>query len=500
MPGGHCRFTERPSMPYPNLESLVREFNIAYTQGADAIQRFREKHGLVKPTEIAHGDYETRGVVELRKSGVHVYASHKDTDAWCLDYAFDDEAVEEWVNWPLLNRDELALYLGKSDAERAPLGPSVHQYLESGARPPLPERLVMHIISGGEFHGHNVGFEWHIWNLICVPRYGWPALPIEQCYCTAAMAAAMSMPRSLEDVAIALRLQEQKDKAGSRVMMQLAKPRRVEADGTLVWWTDPAKHATLHSYCKQDVVVEREVEKKLRPLSPMERKVWLLDFKINQRGVRVDLPLVKAAQRVVKRATERLNFQMGKVTDGQVTACTQAGALVGWLGTLGVQTESIDKEAVLALLDRPDLPPKARQAVLLRQEAAKASTAKLTAMQNSVSPDGRVRGMFLYHGAGTGRWCLAEGSLVLVKASDGTVTEKPIESVRLDDLVWDGLDWVEHDGVVFSGEKRVIEHDGVRATPEHIVFVSDDRSMPLAKAKGKGLPLLQMPPAMEGGE
>lgn len=408
-------------------------------------------------------DYETRSPIELKKSGVHVYASSKDTDAWCMSYAFDEETPEIWVNSPLLD--------------------------PTAERPPLPQRIIDHIAAGGEVHGHNVGFEWHIWNLICVPRYGWPVLPIEQCYCTAAMAAAMSMPRSLEDVAIALRLQEQKDKAGSRVMMQLAKPRRVEADGTLVWWTDPVKHSVLHSYCKQDVVVEREVEKKLRPLSPMERRVWLLDFKINQRGVRVDLPLVKAAQRVVKRATERLNFQMGKVTDGQVTACTQAGALTEWLGTQGVATDSVAKDQLLELLDRRDLPAKARQALLLRQEAAKASTAKLTAMQNSVSPDGRVRGMFLYHGAGTGRWCLAEGSLVLVKAPDGAVTEKPIESVRLDDLVWDGWDWVEHDGVVFSGEKEVIEHDGVRATPEHIVFVSDNESVTLGEAAERDLPL-----------
>jgi hypothetical protein len=78
---------------------------------------------------------------------------------------------------------------------------------------------------------------------------------------------------------------------------------------------------------------------------------------------------------------------------------------------------------------------------------------------------------------------------VLVKDSAGCVSEKPIETVELSDLVWDGENWVTHEGVVFSGDKNVIEHDGVLATSEHVVYVSTSESMTLGEAKRRGLPL-----------
>lgn len=72
--------------------------------------------------------------------------------------------------------------------------------------------------------------------------------------------------------------------------------------------------------------------------------------------------------------------------------------------------------------------------------------------------------------------------MVRVKTPDGVVTEKPIETVSTEDLVWDGCNWVHHDGVVFSGEKEVITWDGVTATPEHKVWVSPDKKVTLQYA------------------
>lgn len=104
--------------------------------------------------------------------------------------------------------------------------------------------------------------------------------------------------------------------------------------------------------------------------------------------------------------------------------------------------------------------------------------------------DGRIRGLLQFYGANrTGRWCLAAGSNVLVKTPEGSVIEKPIEDVELDDLVFDGEDWVEHEGVVFSGDKEVITWDGVTATPEHIVYISDTEYLTLGEAKERGVKL-----------
>ena len=67
--------------------------------------------------------------------------------------------------------------------------------------------------------------------------------------------------------------------------------------------------------------------------------------------------------------------------------------------------------------------------------------------------------------------------------------EKPIEEVLLSDLVYDGSEWVHHEGVVYSGEKETITWDGVTATEEHMVFISPDEKITLGEAKELGLAL-----------
>lgn len=75
---------------------------------------------------------------------------------------------------------------------------------------------------------------------------------------------------------------------------------------------------------------------------------------------------------------------------------------------------------------------------------------------------------------------------MLVRSANGHVSETPIENVSVEDRVWDGEEWVRHEGVVFSGEKSVVEHDGVVATAEHVVYVSNTEHMPLGQAKAEG--------------
>jgi len=110
------------------------------------------------------------------------------------------------------------------------------------------------------------------------------------------------------------------------------------------------------------------------------------------------------------------------------------------------------------------------------------------AMRNRATAASRMHDLFVYYGARTGR-CIAEGQLVLVQDRLGAVLERPIEAVRDDDLLWDGTEWVTHGGVVSSGEKEVIEHDGVVATPDHVVFISDDHRVLLQTALDAGLPI-----------
>ena len=107
-----------------------------------------------------------------------------------------------------------------------------------------------------------------------------------------------------------------------------------------------------------------------------------------------------------------------------------------------------------------------------------------------VCSDDRARGTFSFYGASrTGRFCVAESTMILVKDIHQNVYEKPIQDVQLTDLVFDGKNWVKHEGVVFSGEKEVIEWDGITATPEHQVFIDEHTKIPLIDAKELKMPL-----------
>lgn len=321
-----------------------------------------------------HIDFETRSTVDLKKAGLDVYARHPQTDVHCMGYAFGEAGVAVW-------------------------------------HPPLSQVSCQNVLDavtrGATVVCHNAAFELGIWNEIMVPRYGWPGLKPEQVQCTMAMAYAMALPGALVNAAPALGLEERKDAAGARVMMQLAKPRDVKPDGTPVWRTpedSPEKFAQLYAYCKQDVEVERQLYKRLMKLSEQERRLWQIDQRINQRGVAVDLKAVKTAIEVVTAEKLRLDREMRRVTGNAVATCSAVGQLTQWLKWSGVDVAGVAKADVLEWLESPNLPAVCREALMLRQEAAKSSTAKLEAMLKGVCDDGRMRGLFQYHGASTGRW------------------------------------------------------------------------------------------------
>lgn len=334
---------------------------------------------------ILHIDYESRGVLDLPRFGLHNYARHPDTAPWCMGYAFDDEPPELWT----------------------PCNAVLHDNS-------LPVRVRDHVIKGGAVYAHNAPFELEIWNTICVPRYGWPELKPEQTFCTMAMAYAMGLPGALDDAAYALQSPHRKDAEGYALMMKYAKPWKAEP---LQWMDENPKFTVagkkysgqeglhkLYEYCKADVAAERELHKRLMPLSATERKVWLMDYAINQRGVKIDVASAKAALRLVEVIKGRCDAELAKVTEGAVTAASALPALKDWLAARGYPVKSLDKNAVAEMLLDDGLPADVRRAITLRSEAGKASTAKLSPMVECVGEDDRLRGWAQYHGAATGRW------------------------------------------------------------------------------------------------
>lgn len=317
---------------------------------------------------MLHIDFETRSLVNLKKSTVDVYADSPTTEALCMSWGFNEDSVEIWVQGE-----------------------------------PLPAKVREHVEAGGEVKAHNAPFEWAVWNKIMTKRHGWPELRIEQLYCSMAQCYAMALPASLDAACAALGLSIRKDAEGHRLMLQMSKPRRVK-NGVITWWEDDAKKARLYAYCKQDVEAERALSGHLRVLSAAERKLWLLDQKINQFGVHIDAPTVATAIETARKYRAKLDQKMCSVTLGIVGTCSQVKQLNEFAAMLGRPVPGLAKADIVELLKDNTLPPELRAALEIRQEAAKTSTAKLTAMLATIGEGNRARGLMQYHGASTGRW------------------------------------------------------------------------------------------------
>jgi DNA polymerase bacteriophage-type len=313
-------------------------------------------------------DFETRSTIDLRRTGVYPYAKHETTDIWCMAYAFPGEDPQLWKP-------------GESN----------------------DDRLIQWITEGKALRAWNANFERVIWNEIMVGRYGWPKTTIEQWFCTAAEARAMSLPGTLGDAASVLRVDQQKDTEGQNLMLRMARPRAYTENGKPIWWDVPDRVHRLSQYCLQDVRTESAILARVRALDESERAVFTLDQKINDRGVRFDRELASAARDIAAKALDRANERLREITNNQVQAVTAVGDFTRWLQSRGVDTTSITK-AVVRELQKQDLPEDVLEALRIREEAGKSSVAKIESMFEAACPDDRIRGLLLYHGASTGRW------------------------------------------------------------------------------------------------
>jgi DNA polymerase len=322
-----------------------------------------------------HMDFETRSTVDLKKHGLSRYADPSQTEVICMAWAFDEYEPVIWL----------------------PDGP-------------MPTEITEHIHEGGTVVAHNAIFEFRIWNNILVPLMSLPSMNLEQMDDTMARAYAMSLPGSLDGAAKALGIDANKDMEGHRLMLRMSRPRRMENEEP-IWWTDDPKMQRLYAYCLQDVRVEQKLHKKLFGLSRSERQIWNLDQTINLRGVEIDAASCRSALSIIRMEAARLNAEMHRTTGGYVTTCNQVGKLTEWVGLIMPEIKwevTLAKADIASILDDAvfgAIDPRVREALLLRQEASRASTAKIKAMLNVADKeDNRIRHMFQYHGASTGRW------------------------------------------------------------------------------------------------
>lgn len=434
----------------------------------------------------------------------------------------------------------------------------------------------------------------------CLAKWADEPMPPEQWRCTMVHALTCGLPASLAAVGEALGLpaDKQKDKQGKALIDYFCKPcKPTKANGGRVRNLpahDPDKWRLFTEYNRQDVVTEMEIGKRLEQMGKVperEQHLWELDQRINNYGIRVDVPMVEKIVEYDDQRSEELMAEAKQITG--LSNPNSLAQLKGWLAKQGVSVDTLRKDDISELLQM-GLTDKARRVLEIRQALGKTSTAKYSKMLDAVNADGRLRGILQFYGANrSGRWTgklvqvhnLARNSLpdldlareitaagdfdelqtlygetsfifselvrtafipsdghrfvvsdfsaiearvvawvageqwvldafkagediycktasmmyhvpvekhgqnaelrqkgkiaVLACIAKGTpvLTDRglvPIESVTTDMRVWDGIDWVRHDGVIYKGKRRCISYGGLEATEDHIVWAEVD--------------------------
>ena len=222
--------------------------------------------------------------------------------------------------------------------------------------------------------------------------------------CTMVWSATLGLPLSLEGVGTVLGLEKQKLKEGKDLIRYFCTPAKDRDGNPYRHYPEdtPEKWARFIAYNLRDVETEMSIQQKLSRF-PVPENIWdeyHLDQEINDRGIGVDMGLVRQAISMDARSREKLTAQMRRLTDLKNPNSVQQ--MKQWLADHGLEMDSLGKKEVAALLKTASAP--LSEVLLLRQQLAKSSVKKYTAMETAVCPDGRARGMFQFYGAArTGR-------------------------------------------------------------------------------------------------
>lgn len=249
---------------------------------------------------------------------------------------------------------------------------------------------------------HNAGFD-----RVALSRHlGLPVgqyLPPSQWRDTMAVAAILGLPKSLDKLTKYLKVSE-KDGAGTRLINWFCKPnpktgeRRLPED-------HPEKWEQFCDYALQDTASLVEVDAKMGNAWPVEseRQAWITDQVINDRGIRVDRKMALAAARAAQENERGHVARIVELSGGTIENPNSLTQLTGWLAEQGVKLPNLRSETVEQAL-AGNVPPAVREVLELRQELALTTSKKYGAALWAMNSDKRLRGMFNYHGAHTGRW------------------------------------------------------------------------------------------------
>jgi DNA polymerase len=511
---------------------------------------------VTKNQRILSLDIETFSDVDLIKCGVYRYVDNSKFEILLLAYSFDDEETK---------------IIDIAQGEK------------------IPDEIVAALYDESIIKtAFNANFE-----RICLSKHFSKYLKADSWQCTAVQSSMLALPLSLQGVGEVLGLKDKKLKEGKdliRYFCMPCKPTKANRGRIRNLPTDaPDKWEIFKIYCIRDVDVEKSIRKKLIkfPIIDKEMEYYLLDQEINDRGIKVDMDLVRQAitcDLLHKDVVTKIAYELTGLENPN-----SVSQLKGWLEEKEIEVDSLSKQTVKELIDETD--GEVTEMLKLRQLMSKTSVKKYEAIERSICKDGRVHGLLQFYGANrSGRWagrliqvqnlpqnhiidlelarslvkkgrfediemlygntpnilselirtafipkegcqfivadfsaiearvlawlsgekwrldvfashgkiyeasasamfrvpmeeitkgsalrqkgkvaelaCIAEGELVLT--DKGLV---PIENITFEHKLWDGEEWVTHDGVIYKGIREVITYGGLKATEDHLVWV-----------------------------
>ena len=528
-------------------------------------------------------DIETFSSVDLAKSGVYPYAESADFEILLFGYTADGMAVE---------------------------------VVDLSAGEQIPSEIITALMDDSVMKwAFNATFE-RVCLSIWLRRNGFTSdkyLDSASWRCSMIWSAYMGLPLSLAGVGAVLGLEKQKMKDGKELIRYFCNPcKATKSNGGRTRNLPehaPEKWTIFKAYNKRDIEVEQNIQARLGKY-PVPESVWAeyhMDQRINDRGVGIDLELVRQAIKLDEQSKSRLLTTLKEITG--LENPNSVLQMKAWLEGKGLVIDSLEKKALSGLLKTA--PEELKNVLLLRQQLAKSSVKKYQAMRNAACQDKRARGMFQFYGANrSGRWagrliqlqnlpqnhmpdldaarelvrtgdfaaldllydsvpdvlselirtafvpradkfvvadfssiearvlawlageqwvlnvfadngdiycataakmfhcnvvkhgengelrqkgkqcelaCIAAGQRVLT--DQGLV---PIEQVTTTHRLWDGEHWVNHDGVIYKGEREVITYEELTATTDHLVWIAgESQPIPFGLAASSGAHLIQ---------
>ena len=370
------------------------------------------------PEGIARLDFESCSELELTGTGgcgAHVYWEDSSTRVLCLAYKLPD--FPSPVAWCPC---DTGLVTGYDDEALT--------------------ALFKWVRAGGLLEASNVEFERCAWARMVRDR-DWPTVKPGQWRDSMALYCANGFPKALGKVAAALGVAEQKDAGGRALMLKMCKPAKPTKTMSDPWREHtPANLLALIDYCKQDVRTEEAVSTVLAELMPQELRVWQLTATMNDRGIPIDVFGAANLQELINRATAVWNDRIQVATGKLLTAesILSLPTVIDYCLSRGVHLTDVTKATVEKILAKT-IPSDVRVVLESRQCLGKASTAKIQAMLNRTSADGRARGSLIYHGAGPGRWSGAgiQPQNLTKDKVDETVEKAEVQVVAVEDALDD---------------------------------------------------------------